>query len=71
MPSPVPKDYSKSRWIHDLLIAIAWTYLLTDLVTALLVRYSTDAPFFAQPLSLQIFFAFLHAILFVTGVEWT
>jgi len=71
MPSPVPKDYSKARWIHDLLITISWTYLLTDLVTALLVRYSTDTPFFAQPLSLQIFFAFLHAIRFVTGVEWT
>jgi hypothetical protein len=54
-----------------LLFTIVWNFLLTDLSTSLLARYSTSTPFFSQSLSRQLFLSFLHAIRYVTGVEWT
>lgn len=47
MLTTVPKFYLKGRWTRELLFTISWNYLFTDLVTALLVRYSTDTAFFS------------------------
>jgi hypothetical protein len=69
----VPKFYLKGRWTRELLFTISWNYLFTDLVTALLVRYSTDTPFFSnhQRNNFSSTFSFLHAIRLVTGARWT